>query len=27
MCVMCSLWAHVDCAAAEKDLYICDFCR
>ncbi|KAJ8877678.1 hypothetical protein PR048_022133 [Dryococelus australis] len=27
MCVMCSLWAHVNYAGAEKDVYICDFCR
>lgn len=27
MCAMCSLWAHVDCAGADKDVYICDFCR
>ncbi|KAJ8893157.1 hypothetical protein PR048_005740 [Dryococelus australis] len=27
MCIMCSLWAHVDCAGAEKDVHICDFCR
>ena len=27
MCVMCSLWAHVDCAGAEKGVYTCDFCR
>ncbi|XP_025159901.1 uncharacterized protein LOC112589731 [Harpegnathos saltator] len=26
-CLMCSLWAHVDCAGAEKDYYICDYCR
>lgn len=27
MCLMCSLWAHVECAGAEKDTYICDYCR
>lgn len=26
-CVMCSLWAHNDCAGAEKAVYVCDFCR
>ena len=25
MCVMCQMWAHEECAGAEKDLYICDF--
>ncbi|KAL1492292.1 hypothetical protein ABEB36_012766 [Hypothenemus hampei] len=25
-CLMCSMWAHVDCAGANKDEYICDFC-
>ncbi|KAJ8886365.1 hypothetical protein PR048_012576 [Dryococelus australis] len=25
MNIMCSLWAHVDCAGDEKALYICDF--
>lgn len=27
MCVMCNLWAHNDCAGAEKEIYICDFCK
>lgn len=27
MCLMCNLWAHTECAGAEKDNYICDFCR
>lgn len=26
-CVMCSLWGHVDCAGAEKDIWICDYCQ
>lgn len=26
-CVICCLWAHNECAGAEKDVYICDFCR
>lgn len=25
-CLMCRLWAHVDCSGAEKDNYVCDFC-
>lgn len=27
MCLMCNCWAHEDCAGAEKEQYICDFCR
>lgn len=27
MCLMCKCWAHEDCAGAEKEQYICDFCR
>lgn len=27
MCLMCNLWAHSECAGAEKENYICDFCR
>lgn len=27
MCLMCNLWAHTECAGAEKDVYICDYCR
>lgn len=27
MCFMCSMWAHNECAGAEKDNYICDFCK
>lgn len=27
MCIMCNLWAYNDCAGAEKDIYICDFCK
>ncbi|GBP24910.1 hypothetical protein EVAR_12574_1 [Eumeta japonica] len=27
MCQSCELWAHNDCAGAEGDYYICDFCR
>ena len=26
-CLSCSMWAHLDCAGAEKTDYICDFCR
>lgn len=26
MCIMCSMWAHVECTGAEKDNYICDYC-
>ncbi|XP_046677318.1 uncharacterized protein LOC124365384 [Homalodisca vitripennis] len=26
-CMMCEMWAHNDCAGAEKDVYVCDFCR
>lgn len=26
-CVMCNHWAHSLCAGADKDLYVCDFCR
>lgn len=26
-CFMCSMWAHNDCAGAEKDEYICDWCK
>lgn len=26
-CLMCSLWAHNECAGAEKEDYVCDFCR
>lgn len=27
MCVICKMWAHEQCAGAEKDVYICDFCK
>lgn len=27
MCAMCHLWAHSACAGAEKDVYVCDFCK
>lgn len=27
MCFVCNMWAHSDCAGAEKDVYICDFCK
>ncbi|KAF2883883.1 hypothetical protein ILUMI_22268 [Ignelater luminosus] len=27
MCLMCSNWAHEECAGYEKEPYICDFCR
>lgn len=26
-CLACSLWAHLDCAGAEKKDYICDYCK
>ncbi|CAH1953904.1 unnamed protein product [Acanthoscelides obtectus] len=26
-CIMCNLWAHEQCSGAEKDDYVCDFCR
>lgn len=26
-CVLCSMWAHVECAGAEKEYYVCDFCK
>lgn len=26
-CLMCGMWAHSDCAGAEKKKYVCDFCR
>ena len=26
-CLMCNLWCHVDCAGADRDEYVCDFCR
>ncbi|CAH1995707.1 unnamed protein product [Acanthoscelides obtectus] len=26
-CFQCFMWAHSDCAGAEKDIYICDFCK
>lgn len=26
-CLMCSLWAHNECAGAEREEYVCDFCR
>ncbi|GBP92766.1 hypothetical protein EVAR_103646_1 [Eumeta japonica] len=26
-CLICHMWAHNDCAGAETDYYICDFCR
>lgn len=25
--VMCQMWAHLDCAKAEKVIYVCDFCK
>lgn len=27
MCYMCHMWAHNDCAGAEKEPYICDYCK
>ncbi|GBP36605.1 Tigger transposable element-derived protein 1 [Eumeta japonica] len=26
-CQSCDMWAHNDCAGAEGDYYVCDFCR
>ena len=26
-CFSCSLWAHLDCAGADQDIYVCDFCK
>lgn len=26
-CFMCCMWAHSDCAGAEKEEYMCDFCK
>ncbi|KAL4705758.1 hypothetical protein ACJJTC_018357 [Scirpophaga incertulas] len=26
-CLMCGLWAHNDCAGAEFETWICDFCK
>lgn len=26
-CLMCNLWCHVDCAGAERDEYVCDYCH
>lgn len=26
-CIMCEMWAHIDCADCERDNYVCDFCR
>ncbi|KAJ8935948.1 hypothetical protein NQ314_012570 [Rhamnusium bicolor] len=26
-CLMCDMWAHNDCAGAEKDEYVCDYCK
>lgn len=26
-CLMCLLWAHEECSGAEKDAYVCDFCK
>lgn len=26
-CLMCDMWAHNDCAGAEKDEYVSDFCK
>lgn len=27
MCIVCNMWAHNDCAGADRDIYICDFCK
>ncbi|GBM17783.1 hypothetical protein AVEN_99661-1 [Araneus ventricosus] len=26
-CVMCQMWAHLDCSGAETASYVCDFCK
>lgn len=26
-CLMCSMWAHNECAGAERDEYVCDWCK
>lgn len=26
-CLMCNMWAHDLCSGAEKDNYVCDFCK
>lgn len=26
-CLMCEMWAHIVCSGAEKDDYICDYCK
>ncbi|GBM97071.1 hypothetical protein AVEN_134360-1 [Araneus ventricosus] len=26
-CVMCQMWAHLDCAGAQTASYVCDFCK
>lgn len=26
-CIMCSMWAHNECAGADVDAYVCDFCK
>ncbi|GBM53410.1 hypothetical protein AVEN_73439-1 [Araneus ventricosus] len=26
-CVMCQMWAHLDCAGAKIANYVCDFCK
>ncbi|KAF5273028.1 hypothetical protein FQR65_LT04770 [Abscondita terminalis] len=26
-CLMCSMWTHNECAGAEKDEYICEWCK
>lgn len=26
-CFMCNLWAHNECAGAENEQYVCDFCK
>jgi hypothetical protein len=26
-CISCEDWAHTECAGAEKDIYVCDYCK
>ena len=26
-CLECSMWAHNECAGADKDVYVCDYCK
>lgn len=26
-CLVCDMWAHIDCAGSETDNYVCDYCK